>query len=152
MPSPEATPAACPCAWKFGLPLDPYWVDASAKRVPDGVAGGWGFAGSTQHFTLRSVACDAAHPNCGGRDCNDQRGPLFRIQGPPGFSCDDSGGKRCPRSDPWTLKLGSKTQRLVPGTYIGTAWLRNNLVDALDEPVAYCDNAPRSTTRTWIVQ
>ena len=152
MPAPQATPATCPCAWQFGLPVQPYWVDASAQQVPRGVAGGWGFAGSTQHFTPRSIACDAAHPNCGGRDCNDQRGPLFRIDGPPGFSCDDSGGKRCPRSDPWTLKLGSKTHRLVPGFYTATSWLRPTLFDSLGEPVAYCDGAPRSTTRTWTVQ
>jgi hypothetical protein len=151
-PAPQATPATCPCAWQFGLTPQPHWVDEFATRVPNGVAGGWGFADSTQHFTWKNLACDAGHPNCGGRECNDPRGPLFRIQGPAGFSCDDAGGKPCPRSDPWTLKLGSKTQPLVAGTYIGTASLRNHLFDDPGDPVEICPNAPRSTTRTWIVQ
>ena len=127
-------------------------MDGSAQRVPNGVEGGWGFAGSTQHFTWKNLPCDAGHPNCGGRECNDPRGPLYSIQGPAGFSCDDGRGKPCPRSDPWTLKLGSKTQRLVVGTYVGTARLRNYPIDDLGEPVEICGNAPRSTTRTWIVQ
>jgi hypothetical protein len=151
-PSPQATPATCPCAWQFGISSRPTWIDGSGNEVPNGVAGGWGFAFSTQHFTANNLACDAAHPNCGGRECNDQRGPHFRIEGPAGFSCDDAGGKRCPRSDPWTLKLGSNKQPLVAGTYVGTASLRNHLFDGEGEPVEICANAPRSTTRAWIVQ
>jgi hypothetical protein len=152
VPAPGATPATCPCAWNVGLPVEAYWVDGSAQRVPNGVAGGWGFAGSTQHFTFKSYACNAEHDNCGGRECNDQRGPMYRVQGPPGFSCHDGGGNPCPRSDTWTLKLGSNKQRLVPGTYVATAWLRKDLMDDLGEPVEICPGAPESTTRTWTVQ
>jgi hypothetical protein len=122
------------------------------QRVPNGVPGGWGFAFSTQHFTRNGVACDDGHPNCGGRECNDPRGPLYKIEGPPGFNCDDKGGKHCPRSDPWTLKIGSNKQPLVAGTYIGTASLRNHLIDGEGEPVEICADAPMSTTRTWVVQ
>jgi len=98
---------------------------------------------STQKFAQRpgdqfGAACDAGHPEtCGGRECNDPRGPLFIASWPGGW-CDDReswrASSRCQRSDTHGLKVGP----LVRGTYTAEARLRPGLVDGLGMPVETC--------------
>jgi len=145
MPSARPTPGSCPCSPRFGIALE---MSCGAQGPQPGKVCS---IDSTQKFAQRpgdqiGAACDAGHPEtCGGRECNDPRGPLFIASGPGGFACDETRGRPCPRADTWALKVGP----LVRGTYTAEARLRPGLVDGLGMPVEQC--GPGGTRREYRV-
>lgn len=144
-PDAQPTPGSCPCSPRFGIALE---MNCGQAGPQPGKACS---IDSTQKFAQRpgdqvGAACDPGHPEtCGGRECNDPRGPLFIASGPGGFSCDDTRGRPCARADTWALKVGP----LVRGTYTVEARLRPGLVDGLGMPVETC--GPGGTRREYRV-
>lgn len=144
-PDAQPTPGTCPCSPRFGVALE---MSCGAQGPQPGKVCS---IDSTQKFAQRpgdqvGAACDPDHPEtCGGRECNDPRGPLFIASGPGGFTCDETRGRPCQRADNWALKVGP----LVRGTYTVEARLRPGLVDGLGMPVSTC--GPGGTRREYRV-
>ncbi|MCC6278480.1 MAG: hypothetical protein IT289_11255 [Oligoflexia bacterium] len=86
-PTPSSTPIACPCLIKWGVSQGFLNVmDGNNQPVEKPVVGGYVVIDTTPRFQrfdgdTRGGPCNAEHDSCGGRHCEDPRGPSIAYSG-----------------------------------------------------------------------
>lgn len=125
VPNPNPVPAECPWLIRTGCKIHSAWFGSSVLGIPDpvlntprlkrygvvGVSGGMMRLDCTPRYDEdenadRGQPCNDEHPGCGGRQCEDPRGPVWeRLEGPADF--------RVESDNPYLLKIGP----LRPGHY-----------------------------------
>lgn len=127
-PTPEPTPARCPCLNKWGISAHNI-MDGGYHVVDKPVQGGYVVFDTTPRFGEgHGVPCNMEHPNCGGRHCEDDRGPDFKV---------DSPSKSKVEENPFQIKLGP----LDRGSHTITACPKSDLKDGEGASVNVCSGS-----------
>lgn len=80
-PEPIPTPASCPALVEWGSKIHNV-MDGGFQPTNEIRAGGYVVGDSTPKFEVggpNGQPCNAEHPNCGGRQCEDPRGGKWRL-------------------------------------------------------------------------
>lgn len=128
-PTPQATPATCPPLQEWGVKRF-ITMDAAFQVTEDLVAGGHVICDSTPRFQVggpNGQPCNAEHPlNCGGRLCEDPRGPVWKaIESPSDWEIQEN---------PFQIHVG-KGGGMKSGKHIFQTCPRGDLVDSEGFPV-----------------
>jgi hypothetical protein len=117
-------PDECPPLTRFGVSVH-HFAQRGGEQSPTPVVGGKAVLNSTDKFGNPPSPCDFEHPGCGGRPCQDPRGPVWEIEeAPPGTDL---------RVDGTNPHLAHVTTP-APGLYRVRVRARPDSMDALGKP------------------
>jgi hypothetical protein len=141
---PHPVPSQCPWLVRWGSHIL-HTTNAGHQLTPGPVRGGFVVIDSTPRFSHdvndpRGRPCNSEHPGCGGRDCEDPRGPLWeQVAGPAvKLKVDDN---------PFLLRVGPLSQ---PGHYAIQVCPRPDARDGEEGKPLRLGPSPCSTTE-WTV-
>jgi len=131
-------PDECPPLTRFGVSVHSFL--AGGQVVPNPVVGGKAVLNSTPRFGNPPKPCNAEHPGCGGRPCEDPRGGVFTLEaGPAGADV---------RQDPLNPYL-CHVALPASGLYRVRVEARPDSHDALGKPHVVASD--HSKTVEWLV-